>query len=353
MTLPAPLPPVELEGPPEIEVLRLPYADPFRITRPNADEGYSTSVIVTLRDRHGRIGLGEAAPDSFYGETPATVLAALETYRPLAESGDAWAFAADAPALLNRNPSARAAMQTALLDLQAQAADLPIHALAGSDPAAAPVTDFSVGLDEPEVVAERVRRAAERGFTVIKLKLGGAQDSATLNAVRAVYAGTLRVDANTGWRDHDHAVAMVRACADAGVEYVEQPMPKHSLRDLARLQAVSPLPIVADESAETLDDLPNLAGVVAGVNVKLMKCGGLLEAVAMIDLARRLDLRVMLGCMVETSVAITAMAHLAGLADWIDLDGNLLLGEDPFRGVTVQQGNLELPGGTGLGVRRA
>lgn len=346
------LPPVEIAGEPEVEVLRLRYADPFRITRPNSDEGYSTSVIVTLRDREGRVGLGEAAPDPFYGETPQTVLAAIEAYRPLVESGDAWTFAAQAPETLNRNPSARAALETALLDLQAQAGGAALHAIAGSDPAAAPPTDFSVGLDDPEVVAGRVARAVERGFNVIKLKLGGEHDLETLRAVRAVHEGPLRVDANTGWREHDHAVAMVQACADAGVEYVEQPMPKHALRDLARLQAVSPLPIVADESAETIEDLPDLAGTVAGVNVKLMKCGGPLEAIEMIHLARRLGLRVMLGCMVETSIAITAMAHLAGLADWIDLDGNLLLADDPFSGVVVERGVLRLPGGPGIGTSR-
>ncbi len=347
------LPPVELQGEPAVEVLRLAYADPFRITRESAEEGFTTSVIVTLRDIEGRTGLGEAASDAFYGETPATVLAALEAYRPLLAAGDAWAFAARAPALLNRNPSARAALETALLDLQAQAAGRPVHDVLGSDPGAAPPSDFSVGLDEPDVVAERVARAAARGFTIIKLKLGGTHDEATLRAVRSVYDGTLRVDANTGWRDHERALAMVHLCAEAGVEYVEQPMPRHALADLARLQGASPLPIVADESAETIEDLPNLAGVVAGINVKLMKCGGPIEALAMIRLARELGLRVMLGCMVETSVAITAMAHLAGLADWVDLDGNLLLAEDPFRGVRVDQGRLRMPGEAGLGVTRA
>ena len=350
------LPAVELDGDPSVEVLRLAYADPFRITRPNPDEGFSTSVIVTLRDRDGRTGIGEAAPDPFYGETAATVLAALEAYRPLVAAGaagDAWAFAAQAPTFLNRNPSARAALETALLDLQAQAARLPLHAVLGSDPAAAPPTDFSVGLDDPAIVAERVARAAARGFSVIKIKLGGEQDEATLRAVRDVYDGTLRVDANTGWRDHDRAVEMVRRCADAGVEYVEQPMLRHALADLARLQAASPIPIVADESAETIEDLPNLQGVVAGVNVKLMKCGGPLEALAMIRRAGELGLRVMLGCMVETSVAITAMAHLGGLAEWLDLDGNLLLADDPFRGVAVERGHLRLPSEPGLGVVRA
>ena len=347
------LPAVEIVGEPAIETLRLAHADPFRITRPNADEGYSTSVIVTLRDRDGRLGRGEAAPDPFYGETPATVRAALETYRPLLRTGDARIFAARAHELLNRNPSARTALQTALLDLQAQAAGLPLHAVFGVDPEAAPATDFSIGLDEPEVVAERVTRAAGRGFPVIKIKLGEPHDHETLRAVRAVYDGTLRVDANTGWRDLDHAIRMVRLCADAGVELVEQPMPKYALHDLGRLQAASPLPIVADESAETIDDLPSLAGVVAGINVKLMKCGGPLEALAMIRLAHELGMRVMLGCMVETSVAITAMAHLAGLADWIDLDGNLLIADDPFQGLAVSDGRLRLPHAHGLGVSLA
>lgn len=346
------LPRAALAGEPEIETMRLAHADPFRITRPNADEGHSTSVIVTLRDADGRIGYGEAAPDPYYGETPATVLAALATYRPLVERGDAAAFSRTAPELLNRNPSARAALETALLDLQAQGAGLPLHEALDAPAPEAPETDFSVGLDEPEVVAERVARAARRGFRIVKLKLGGTRDEETLQAVRAAFEGVLRVDANTGWRDHEQAVQMVRLCAEAGVEFVEQPMPRHALVDLARLQAASPIPIVADESAETLEDLPNLAGVVAGVNIKLMKCGGPLEALAMIRLARELGLRVMLGCMVETSVAITAMAHLAALADWLDLDGNLLLAGDPFEGAGVESGRLRLPERPGIGVAR-
>ncbi|MFN2483631.1 MAG: dipeptide epimerase [Candidatus Limnocylindria bacterium] len=345
------LPATRLAGDPIVEVRRLRYADPFHIARASADEGFTTSVIVTLHDREGRTGLGEAAPDAFYGETPATVLAAFQTYRPLLESGDAHAFGSAAPELLNRNPAARAALQTALLDLQTQAAGLAFHDVLEGDPASAPPTDFSVGLDDPAVVAERVRRAAERGFSIVKVKLGGERDVETLRAVRDVFDGTLRVDANTGWPTLDHAIEMTRICAAHGVEYVEQPMRKHALGDLARLQAASPLPIVVDESAETIDDLPNVAGIVAGVNVKLMKCGGPLEAAAMIREARRLGLRVMLGCMVETSIAITAMAHLAGLAEWVDLDGHLLLGEDPYRGLEVRDGGvLELPERPGLGV---
>lgn len=344
------LPAIDLVGEPQVETLRLSYADPFRITRPDPDEGFTTSVIVTLRDREGRIGLGEAAPDPFYGETPGTVRAAIEAYRTLLTTGDARDFSNRAPAVLNRNPSARAAIATALLDLQAQSAGLALHAALGVDPAAAPDTDFSVGLDEPAVVAERVARAAARGFGIIKLKLGGADDIGTLQAVRRVFGGTLRVDANTAWRELEHAVTMVRRCADAGVEFVEQPMPKHALRDLGRLQAASPLPIVADESAETVEDLQNLSGVVAGVNIKLMKCGGPLEALEMIRAARTMGLRVMLGCMAETSVSITAMAHLGGLADWLDLDGHLLIAEDPFHGVEIDDGRLQLPERPGLGV---
>ncbi len=345
------LPRVELAGEPRVDVLRLPYADPFRIARGHPDEGFATCVIVTLRDRDGRTGFGEAAPEAFYGETPGTVLAALECYRPLLDVGEAAAFGDAAPAVLNRNPAARAALETALLDLQAQAAEVPVHEVFGVDPTAAPPTDFSIGLDEPEVVAERARRAVERGFRILKIKLGGAHDVATLRAVRAVFGGTLRVDANTGWRSVDDAVRMTRICGDHEVELIEQPMPRNALRDLAALHATSPVPIVADESAETVEDLQNLVGVVSGVNVKLMKCGGPIAAEAMIRAARDLGLRVMLGCMVETSVAITAMAHLAGLADWVDLDGNLLVADDPYLGVEVADGGaLRLRNAPGLGV---
>ena len=208
---------------------------------------------------------------------------------------------------------------------------MPVHRLIGlSDEI--PPTDFTIGIDEPAVVAERAARAAR--FPALKIKVGGEADLETLRAVRGVYDGPIRVDANTGWT-LDGAIELLPALVDLGVELVEQPFPARRLDDLRRLQEVSALPIVADESAVTIDDLDGLVGVVAGVNVKLAKCGGVGPAARMLARARELGFRTFLGCMEETSVGIAASAAVSSLADWADLDGNLLLADDPFEGLEL------------------
>ena len=213
-----------------------------------------------------------------------------------------------------------------------------------------PPTDFTIGIDEPAVVAERAARAAR--FPALKIKLGGPADLETLAAVRAVYGGPIRVDANTGWSLED-GKRLLPELVRHGVELIEQPFPARRLADLAALQAISPLPIVADESAVTIDDLDGLVGVVAGVNVKLAKCGGPGPAARMLARARELGFRTFLGCMEETSVGIAASAAVASLADWVDLDGNLLLAADPFEGLDLGDDcRWRLTDAPGLGVRR-
>jgi L-alanine-DL-glutamate epimerase-like enolase superfamily enzyme len=213
-----------------------------------------------------------------------------------------------------------------------------------------PPTDFTIGIDEPSVVAERAGRAAR--FPALKIKVGGEADLETLRAVRAVYDGPIRADANTGW-SLDGAIEILPQLVDLGVELIEQPFPARRLDDLRRLQEVSALPIVADESAVTIDDLDGLVGVVAGVNVKLAKCGGVGAAARMLARARELGFRTFLGCMEETSVGIAASAAVASLADWVDLDGNLLLADDPFTGLELGPGcRWQLTDRPGLGLAR-
>jgi L-alanine-DL-glutamate epimerase-like enolase superfamily enzyme len=200
------------------------------------------------------------------------------------------------------------------------------------------------------VVAERAARAAH--FPALKIKVGGPADLATLEAVRAVFAGPIRVDANTGWRPDD-AEALLPELQRLGVELIEQPFPARRLDQLRWLQERSPLPIVADESAVTIEDLDALVGVVAGVNVKLAKCGGVGPAKAMLSRAHELGFRTFLGCMEETSVAIAASAAVASLADWVDLDGNLLLADDPFEGLALADDcRWSLAAEPGLGIQR-
>jgi L-alanine-DL-glutamate epimerase-like enolase superfamily enzyme len=339
------------------EVLRLALRDPFLIARSDHDAGHAvTTVIVELRDTRfpGIVALGEGYPDRFYGETVDTMAAvfpllqtAIEGYEP---TSDGLRSASDRlQASIRWNGGAKCAIETALHDLVGKVTGEPVHRLLGLSPDIPP-TDFTLGLDEPAVVAERAKRAS--AFPALKIKVGGPADLATLEAVRSVYDGPIRVDANTGWTP---AIArqLIAALVDLGVELIEQPFPAGRLDWLAELQASSPLPIVADESCVTIDDLEALVGVTAGVNVKLAKCGGPGAAARMLGRARELGFRTFLGCMEETSVAIAASAAAASLADWVDLDGNLLLAEDPFTGLALGDDHRwRLTDAPGLGVER-
>jgi L-Ala-D/L-Glu epimerase len=331
------------------------FRDPFRIAR-DADSGVATTVIVELSDaRHpDLIGVGEGFPDTYYGETPETMAAVfpllLDAVGEPTLTVDGLATAADAmDARIRHHGAAKCAIDIALHDLAAQVADVPLYEFLGLS-AQIPPTDFTIGLDRADIVAERARRAAR--FPALKIKVGGPNDLATLEAVRAVYAGPLRVDANTGWTPED-AVALLPALERLGVVLVEQPFPAQRLDQLRWLQERSSLPIVADESAVELADLEGLVGVVAGVNVKLAKCGGVGPARRMLERARALGFRTFLGCMEETSVGIAASAAVASLADWVDLDGNLLLADDPFTGLELDDAcRWRLADRPGLGVTR-
>jgi L-Ala-D/L-Glu epimerase len=339
-------------------VLHLALRDPFRIARSEPDREVAT-VIVEIRV-DGEDGLGEAFPVAYYGETVGTVGAVLPYLAaqlgslgsPPANVADArrWLAAASASldAALGHHGAAKCAIDVALHDALARGMGIPLVELLGT-PDEIPPTDFSIGIDEPGAVAERARRAAD--FPALKIKVGGPSDLETLEAVRAVYGGPIRVDANTGW-EPDEGLALVPELQRLGVELIEQPFPAHRIDALRWLQERSPLPIVADESAVTIDDLERLVGVVAGVNVKLAKAGGVGPALAMMRRARELGFRVMLGCMEETSVGIAAAAAVAGLAEWVDLDGNLLLADDPFSGLELDADKRwRITTAAGLGVR--
>jgi L-alanine-DL-glutamate epimerase-like enolase superfamily enzyme len=324
------------------EVLRLPLRDPFRIARASHGSGDSTTtVIVELSDDRfeGFVGLGEGYPDAFYGETAETIGAVLPILLEAIGEPEPTAAGLEAAgtAMAERiahNGGAKCGLDIALHDLVGKVVGRPVHDLLALS-TAIPPTDFTLGIDEPAVVAERARRAAR--FPALKIKVGGPSDVDTLEAVRVVYEGTLRVDANTGWTP-EGARAILPRLVDLGVELIEQPFPARRLDWLGELQAVSPLPIVTDESSVTIEDLDRLVGVVAGVNVKLAKCGGVGPAGRMLGRARELGFRTFLGCMEETSVGIAASAMVASLADWVDLDGNLLIDGDPFRGLELDEG---------------
>jgi len=321
------------------ETLELALRDPFRIARQDHG-GYSrvTTVVVELRDDRfpGVVGVGEGYPDSYYGETIETMAAVYPLLlgaigAPDASEDGLIAAELAMDAAIRGHGAAKCAVDIALHDLVGKVTGSTVHALRGLS-ADIPPTDFTIGIDEPAVVAQRARRAA--AFPALKIKVGGQADLATLEAVREVFSGPIRVDANTGWQPED-AVALLPHLERLGVELIEQPFPARRLDQLRWLQERSNLPIVADESCVFPEDLEGLVGVVDGVNVKLAKCGGIGPAKRMLERARELGFRTFLGCMEETQVCIAASAVVASLAEWIDLDGCLLLADDPFEGLEL------------------
>ncbi len=348
----------------EHKVLRLPLRDPFHIARESHGAGREiTTVVLALRDAAdgpgGPVGLGEAYPDTYYGETPETIGVVLpvllEAVEPLAdglrgslEEARVALVAAGAAmdAAIRHHGAAKCGVDVALHDLVGCRLGIPVHELLGTSPVVPP-TDFTIGIDEPAVVAQRAERASR--FPALKIKVGGPSDIETLEAVRRVYHGPIRVDANTGW-DPDDGARLIVDLVRLGVELIEQPFPAHRLDQIRWLQERCELPVVADESAVTIEDLDSLVGVCAGVNVKLAKCGGVGAARRMLDRAAVLGFRRFIGCMEETSITIAASASVASLAEWVDLDGNLLLANDPYSGLELDSTCRWRLRGPGLGV---
>lgn len=245
--------------------------------------------------------------------------------------------------------AAKAAVDIALHDLVGKLIGAPWYKIWGLDPAKAPSTTFTIGIDTPEVVREKTLEAAGK-FNILKVKVGLDTDEEMIRTIRTVTDVPLAVDANQGWKDRSKALEEIHWLKEQGVVLVEQPLPVDRLEDTAWLTQRSPLPIIADESIQRLRDIAPIAGAFHGINIKLMKCTGMREALKMIHTARALGMKVMLGCMTETSCAVTAAAQLSPLVDFADLDGNLLISNDRFRGVTVVDGRLTLPDGPGLGL---
>jgi L-alanine-DL-glutamate epimerase-like enolase superfamily enzyme len=328
--------------------LDLRLRDSFRIARGTQTVAENVLVEIRYGDRTGR---GEAAPSPFYGESRATVLAILPR---LAEVLGPDPFAIQAAwrgmaRMIGGNFAAKAAVETALFDLVAQLADQPHWRLWGLDAAACPPTSFTIGLDTPERMAEKARAATE--FPILKVKVGVADDVARVRAVRAARPeAMLRLDANGGWNPKE-AVRRLNELAPLGIELIEQPVEATDYDGLRFVREHAPMPVFADESCVRLEDVPRLAGRVDGIVVKLAKCGGLRPARAIMSAAHAHDLRCMLGCMIESSLGISALANLAPNADLCDLDGHLLIDDDPFVGVTVEQGRLTLSDQPGLGAK--
>jgi L-Ala-D/L-Glu epimerase len=248
------------------------------------------------------------------------------------------------------NHAAKASVDIALHDLVGKLMNQPWYRIWGLDPGKTPNTSFTIGIDKPEIVKEKVREAGQ--FRILKVKLGQQNDREMIETIRSVTDTPLCVDVNQGWTDRSKALEMIHWLREKGVVFVEQPMPKANIDDAAWLTANSPLPVIADEAVQTISDFKKIQDAYSGINIKLMKCGGMHAAYTMISMARALGMKVMIGCMTETSCAVTAAAQLSPLADWADLDGNLLIDNDLYEGIKIKEGKIILPDLPGIGVRR-
>lgn len=321
---------------------------PFAISRAVRTE---KRVILVELDEGGRISRGEACPDAFFGETPESLERDVRNALALLPD-DPSDLALLRSRLDERFPhggGAAAAIDIVAHDRAAQAVGLPLRSFLGIE-GDAPPTSFTLGIAEPEVMGERAAAAAAKGFEVLKVKLGKGDAVAILSRVRERFRGTIRVDPNAAWTP-DEAPTRIERIVPFDIEFVEQPVPPDDIEGLRHVRERSPLPIVADEAAVRLADVDRLAAACDGINVKLQKCGGIAEARDMIARAHDLGLKVMLGCRAaETSVGIAAAAHLAPSVEWADLDGNLLIVDDPFVAVPVQRGRFVFSDRPGLGV---
>lgn len=304
-------------------------------------------IVLELTGADGTIGLGEAAPTTRYKESVKTVEAFLKKVDP---RGLSFTDVEGSMEYLNtispHDMSAKCALNLALLDGAGKKAKKPVYDLLGLGfRENHHLTSFTIGLDTPEVIRKKVEQAAP--YPILKMKVGGPEDKANLQALREVAPDkTLRVDANEGWKTKEQALEMIEWLAqDKHIQYVEQPLPASaSAKDWNWLKQRTPLPIFGDESYHLSDDVAVAAECFHGVNVKLIKTGGITGGLAALSAARKAGLKTMLGCMIETSILISAGAQLAELCDYLDLDGNVLITNDPYTGVSTDSGQLSFAG---------
>jgi L-Ala-D/L-Glu epimerase len=322
--------------------LDLQLSRPFTITRGTVTAASTALVEV---DANGLVGLGEAAPISRYGVSVEGVLRFFETYHPVCDDP----FRIE-DLLQNVPEAARCGLDIALYDLVGQNVGLPLWRLFGLDSSKAGTTSVTLGI-EPTIETTVERATALRDFPAIKVKLGTGKEMETLEAVRSVYSGAIRIDANEGW-DAEQSVTLLRDMQRFELELCEQPIPAGQPEQLRYIREHVSIPIITDEDSLVASDLPRLYGCVDGVNLKLAKAGGIRGGLAFIHTARAMGMKVMIGCMVESSILATAAAHLAPLVDWLDIDGPLFLQRDPYEGVRYHNGKIELSTEPGLGVRK-
>lgn len=312
----------------------------------------TTPVMMVEVEKDGIIGYGEASMPPYLGESQESAKAFLSKVDML-KYEDPFLLQdilKDIDAIAPGNPAAKASVDIALHDWLGKKMGYPWHRIWGLDPKKTPVTTFTIGIDKPDVVRQKVKEAEP--YKVLKVKVGLDNDVEMIETIRSVTDKPLRVDANQGWKDREAALKEIEWLAKKGVELAEQPMPKDRPDDIAWIRERSPIPIVGDESIQRLPDIKKAIGVFDGINVKLMKSTGMAEAYRMILLAKALGMKVMLGCMTETSCAISAAAQLSPLVDWADLDGAVLIKNDLFHGASIVDGKVTLTSLPGIGVEK-
>jgi len=334
------------------QTIELNPTHPFVIAR--GGYAHHRNVIVRLTDDDGIEGFGEAAPNRYYGESVSTVIAALGQFKPIVERADPYALEATEGHLnrvLRGNASAKSAISAAMHDLVGKKLGLPVYRMWGLDAQPTPQSSFTIAIAENDELERRVAEARE--YPILKIKLGTDRDTEIVRIVRnAAPQKRLRVDANAAWTAK-HAVHMSDFLHDNGVEMLEQPVAANDIEGLRFVRNRSKVPVFADESCLVATDVAKLAGAVDGINIKLAKCGSLREALRMVHTARALDLQVMAGCMIESSLGISAIAQIVPLLDSADFDGAALLSSDPFQGVTIAGGTIRLTDAPGLGASPA
>lgn len=334
------------------EVLKLRTRHPFGISYGTASERPSILVRMTY---DGIEGLGEACPASYHCESLNTVMACLDDMKNNQVLGDD-PFAIEEvlrvmEKTLSGHYAAKAALEMAMQDICGKIVGKPLYQIYGLSKLEAPITDFTIGIDNLDMLARKTVEAVEAGFKVLKVKQGTSYDRQIIECVRKHAPDLpLRVDANGAWSPKQ-AIEMSKYLADNQVQFIEQPLPKHApINDWRLVHEHAAIPIFADESCCRSNDVARLAGVIDGIVIKLAKSGGISEAIKLVHTARAHGLAIMIGCMIESSVGITAAAHISSLVDYLDLDGAMLLAEDPFAGVEYKDGHLLLPERPGLGV---
>nr|WP_320117365.1 dipeptide epimerase [uncultured Marinifilum sp.] len=310
----------------------------------------TTPVMLVKIEWGGVVGYGEASMPPYLGESHETATKFLKSLR-LNQFQDPFRLneiLSYVDGVASGNCAAKASVDIALHDLIGKLLDKPWFKIWGYNKENTPLTTFTIGIDKPNVVVEKVKEALP--YKILKVKIGRGNDEEMIKTIRTVTNIPLCVDVNQGWKDKQEALDKIHWLKEQGVVFVEQPMDKNDLETMAWLTQNSPLPTIADEGVQRLVDIPKLKGAYSGINIKLMKCTGMREAHRMMNLARSLDMKVMIGCMTETSCGVSAAAQLSPMVDWADLDGNLLISNDPFKGITVKEGKVILPDQPGIGV---